>query len=113
MLLVVEQVLWRHHHHLYVGSGTAVRDRNSRGGVKSRASDRDKPTLKHSYFHHLLRDKKKPREPVWSVIWQIKGSQAERDVETRTYNRFLSYIAETLFHDLLPSWKDSPDRPSA
>jgi hypothetical protein len=105
ILLAAKQATWKHHHHLYVGSGTSTDVPNRRiGGIRGRVLDRRLSTLPHSYFHTLLRDGK-PREQGWSVIWQIEGSQKEKDTEVRTYNRFLTYLTEALFHDLLGSWK--------
>lgn len=111
MLLALDNA---HHNHLYVGSGTGTSGptRYGLGGIQTRVMDRDLPKLPPSYFHALLRDGE-PREPVWGVIWEIEGSQEEQDAEVRTSNRFLSYLAERLFHDLLCSWSELQDRLSA
>ena len=112
VLIAVEQALWNHHHHLYVSSGTSAPSMGRSGGIKAKVDDRDNKKLSNSYFNILLRDGK-PRGPVLGVLFQIEGSQAEMDEETRTHNRFVTYLVEPLFQALPSSRLDSRSQRSA
>lgn len=87
------------HDHLYVGSGTGPR------GIWKRMHDRDRrPTERWSLLDRLLWDGK-PREEIWVTLFHIQGSQLAHNPTLRTHFRFVSLLAEMVFHDMLNSWR--------
>ena len=114
MLLALQQEIYEHHHHAYVGSGTSTAGNGIVGGIGTRASARMHP-ISPNLFHNLLQVGK-PLEPIWIPLWVIKGSRDEEDSDVRSYNAFVCRLAEAILHDLMRSWLlpdgQTPRRPA-
>lgn len=104
MLLALEREVYEHHDHLYVDSVTGERGIIRRVEQRSQlAYLEDSPCS----FPTLILNTK-PQQQVRFQLLVINSSQREKDPVVRTRNRFLVFLAEAVFHDLLRLWKDPP-----